>query len=234
MVKSDAQDLTQTIAWPIAWTATLADLDNLTRGQEPPAGIQRLRLKTPLKRGMGLTLILLDSSGSTIEGQGLEQALTLVQGLFQQAYRQRHPVGLMQFGNDATQVLIKPGRAPKLAPPPTRGIQAGGGTPLARGLSGALRLMKQHARRHPDAPQTLILLTDGRSRDSLATPIALESSTSAPSPLQALKSHPVALSIKLIDTEYSRVQLGRARALAQQLNQYRPTEYQHLNTLSLA
>lgn len=179
-------------------------------------------------------MILLDSSGSTLSGKGLERSLPIIQGLFQDAYRRRRPVGLMQFGNNQVEVLIKPGRASKTAAQTTRSIQAGGGTPLAQGLLEATQLMKRHAQRHPGAPQDLILLTDGRSRDSLDAPTASEGKAPAPalSPLGALKSHPVSLSINLIDTEYSAVPLGRAHALAQQLSQYRPTRYQHLNTLS--
>ncbi len=101
----------------------------------------------------------------------------------------------MQFGGLEARVVMASRRPPKDQRPVLEKIRGGGGTPLRLSLERALSVLRQERRRHPQQAQTLVLLTDGRSRDSVH---GLEV------PRQTF----------VVDTESGPVRLGRCRDLA--------------------
>lgn len=147
---------------------------------------------------------MLDASGSTLHGSGLQQAKGLIGGLAQTAYRQRWRLAVLSFAGQRVEPVFAPARAPHSAGQLLQRIQGGGGSPLALGLQGAAQLLDQQHRRHPTEQQTLLLLTDGRYRNG----VDLEALHRLNSPhCQRL----------LIDTEQAAVRLGRARGLAERI-----------------
>lgn len=152
---------------------------------------------------------MLDTSGSSLNRQALNQALSACAYLCQQAYLSRQHCALISFGNNQAQLLIPPRRAIKHLPAYLAQVEAGGGTPLRLGLLKAQQLLEQYRQRYTQ--QTLYLLSDGRSTDAVA-------GIELPCPLV------------VIDTEQTRVPLGRARRLAEQLN----AEYLSLASLQAA
>ncbi|WP_164880841.1 vWA domain-containing protein [Aestuariirhabdus litorea] len=177
----------------IHWPASLTHPDN--RARRP---LQQLVRRAKRERRSTLNLILLDSSGSTLQQQNLQQALGVVQGLIDASYQQRQRVALIQFGNQQVQLLLPPGRAPKRIHSLLQRLQAGGGTPLREALQQGVELLEREARRHPREIQQLFLVSDCRSQDSLA-------------------GLPSGVSATLIDTEMGPVRLNRGPLLAQQL-----------------
>jgi Mg-chelatase subunit ChlD len=128
--------------------------------------------------------------------------------LMETSYRRRARVALMQFGGREAMMVMPPRRAPKNQRPLLEVIHGGGGTPLRRGLEKASAVLRQERLRNPQQQQTLVLMTDGRSRDSVA---GLE---------------PVCPTV-VVDTEAGSVRLGRCRGLAAALG----AEYIPLDSL---
>ena len=147
---------------------------------------------------------MLDASGSTLHGNGLQQAKGLIGGIAQTAYRQRWRLAVLSFAGQRTDTVFAAGRAPFDPRRLLQRIHGGGGSPLAQGLQAAARLLGDERRRHPAERHTLLLLSDGRYR--------------AGSDLDSLSaltdSHCERL---LVDTEQGTIRLGRARRLAQRI-----------------
>lgn len=150
-----------------------------------------------------MLLLLIDASGSTLRGGGLQQAKGLVGGLARSAYRQRWRLALLSFAGQRVDTVFAAARAPFDGARLLAQIQGGGGTPLALGLQQAEQLLQRERRRFPTQRQTLLVLTDGRCRSS-----------SALSPLATPGGGDQFCDRLLIDTEQGPVRLGRARQLA--------------------
>ena len=170
---------------------------------------ERAGLRRRIRYGGGghLLLVLLDSSGSTLKGRGLQQAKGVLAGLTRSAYRQRWRLAVLSFAGERVDTLFAAGRAPHDAERLLARIRGGGGTPLAVGLRGAMQLLGAERRRWPQQRQTLVLLTDGRYRGGHATLPDLGLDGAVGGGREAL----------LVDTEQGAVRLGRARQIAAQL-----------------
>ena len=154
-------------------------------------------------------MVLVDTSGSTLRRQGLEAAKGLLAAFLEASYRRRARVAVIEFGGREAGLVMPPRRPAKNQRPLLELIHGGGGTPLRRGLERASAVLRRERLRSPHQRQTLLLLTDGRSRDTLSD-IELACST------------------VVVDTESSTVRLGRCRGLAEALG----AEYIPLDTLS--
>ncbi|MCY3768147.1 MAG: VWA domain-containing protein [Gammaproteobacteria bacterium] len=172
---------------------------------------KRLVFRYPRKRGLDLDLVLLDTSASTLSGQGLDHAKGVVKALSQQGYLHRRRLGLIAFGNARVQTLVYPQRAPKNIQPVLDMIQAGGGTPILMALEHVRNLL--NCQRHHSLNCALYLLTDGRLDEATAQ--------------HALWSN---YPVTVIDIESARVPLGLGKGLSEQLD----SDYFHVSALPLA
>ena len=148
--------------------------------------------------------MLLDSSSSTLQGSGLQAAKGVIGGLARTAYRQRWRLAVLSFAGQRVDTVFAAGRAPFDASRLLQRIHGGGGSPLAAGLGRAEQLLADEQHRHPGEQQTLVLLTDGRYRATLALGGIANTAGSGCERL-------------LVDTEQGAVRLGRARGLAQRI-----------------
>jgi len=169
-----------------------------------------LRYQQRLSARRELVLLLVDSSGSTLRGGGLSAAKGVVASLLEECYRRRAQVGLVQVSGQEPTLRLLPRRPPAQTATLLHGLQGGGGTPLRAGLVQALALLARQSRREPGQRQTLIVLTDGRTRQTLGD---------LRPPCRTL----------LVDTERGSVTLGRGRHLAQSLG----AEYVALDSLPI-
>ncbi len=161
-------------------------------------GVHALRYRAQRSGQTTLNCVLLDTSASTLSGEALAHARAAVLGIARAAYLAREQLAILAFGNDRVEWLLSPRRAPKDCHAYLGGLPAGGGTPLRRALLEGRDRIVRLARRQPGLRTRTLLLTDGRSRDRL-------SDIRWPAQLCVL------------DTERSRVPLGRAQTLARQL-----------------
>lgn len=146
-----------------------------------------------------LLLIVLDSSGSTLKDQRLSAAKGALGSLVEAVYSRRLRIGILQFAGKGAWLSVPPRRAPKQALGLTRGIAGGGGTPLRQALEEAVRVLGRERKRFPNEQQTVVLFTDGRSRDRI-------------------DGIQIPCRILVIDTETGPLRLGRCRQLASALN----------------
>ncbi|MCL7931371.1 ATP-binding protein [Halomonas llamarensis] len=143
-------------------------------------------------------LVLLDTSGSTLGQRLLGQAKGLVEALVNKAYAAREQVAVVGFGNGGVVPLLSRRRAPKRVQDALEAATGGGGTPLREAVIEARRLIHQWQRREPGLHIRTYLITDGRTRESVAD------------------LGPLGDCI-LMDTESSRIKRGQGARIAQQL-----------------
>jgi magnesium chelatase subunit ChlD-like protein len=89
--------------------------------------------------------------------------------LIEQAARAGDNVALLGFGGQGVQLLLPPGPARRAGAARVRQCGGGGGTPLAQALAVAQGLLAQTA---GTAHAVLWLLTDGRTLEQPAAPVA--------------------------------------------------------------
>jgi magnesium chelatase subunit ChlD-like protein len=176
----------------VDWFATL-----IACGGPPKASLD-LRHRIRQRRPGWLVLILLDCSGSTLKGRGLTTAKGIVASLLEAAYLKRLRTGLVQFGGNDARLTLSPRRASRWLMDMLDRVEGGGGTPLRKGLEAVTQVLRRERHRFPAERQTLVLLTDGRSRDSV---------------------HGIPLTCRtvVVDLETGPVGLGRCRQIASAL-----------------
>lgn len=169
-----------------------------------------LKYRFQLPGTVNLDLIVLDTSASTLRGQGLGRARGAIQAFSGQSYRARRLLSLVTFGNDEVRVLLEIQRAPRNVEPVLERIQAGGGTPISQALNRIDVILARRKYRHLNCH--IYLITDGRFDESM-------------SGHRSIHSCPVTL----VDIECSRAPLGRGQQLARQID----ADYLHISSLSL-
>jgi magnesium chelatase subunit ChlD-like protein len=174
----------------IAWPATLA------AKRQHTLRAAHLRFVREAPRGGVLHCFVLDCSGSMLAGQRLALAKGLLIALFDRASAARAEAALICFGGAGADVRFGPA-VPRwwnerwLTP-----VGGGGGTPLASGVGRAAQLLERRARVKPAQQRWLWILTDGRTRDQPARPLAADE-------------------VVFVDFERDSIRLGRCEALAQ-------------------
>lgn len=146
-----------------------------------------------------------------LRGGGLQAANGALLGLLQSAYLARSRVALLQCAGTQPRWQTLLARAPKHAAHWLAQCSAGGGTPLRAALELACQAIAQAQQRHSTQPQRLVVLSDGRTRETL----------------HGLQPRCSSL---WIDSELAPVALGQGRALAQQIG----AQYVHILDLPVA
>jgi len=154
-----------------------------------------------------LDFVLLDTSSSTLSNNALTTTLGIVKGLCSSAYTKRNHFAVTHFGNNNVLTLFNPRRAPKNIEKDLIKLNAGGGTPLRKGLLSARQTLNKLQKEY--SSQTLYVFTDGRSREQVDDLIM---------PCKTV----------VIDTEKNTIALGKCKQLAKHLN----AEYIHMNAIT--
>lgn len=171
---------------------------SLIAGRNKAAGID-LRYRRQRGGDPVMQLILLDTSASTLNGNGQSLAKGLVAGIAKQAYLARQQLVLLGFGNDQVTELYSQGRAPKAMASLLNDIGAGGGTPLKQALQQAGNFATRLLRRNPATRIINTIITDGRVQQDLSG-IQLQGESI------------------VVDTEQGQVKRGRGQQIADTLN----------------
>ncbi|CAL5425371.1 unnamed protein product [Camellia sinensis] len=183
------------------------------------------RAKRMARKAGALVIFVVDAGGSMALNRMQNLKGTALK-LLAESYTSRDRVSIIPFRGDSAEVLLPPSRSIAMASKRLERLPCGGGSPLAHGLTTAVRV-RMNAEKSGDVGRIMIVaITAGRANISLkrSTDPEATATSDAPRPsTQELKNEMVevagkiykaGMSLLVIDTENKFVSTGFAKEIA--------------------